>query len=182
MFHVQQEHTGGIGIITAVCPGEDIVYIILRQHDSGDSAEVLRLVLPHPEEFGCGKSRKRNIRRQGRQLFLANLLIQVIHLLCGSAVVPEYRGANDVIILIQYHQTVHLAAAADTGNRCAVKAPQQLGNALHDGHAPILRVLLAPARLWKFQGVLLCHRVLDLPGTIHQQQLCCGCAQVNTDV
>ena len=162
--------------------GEDVVDIILRQHDLGDFPVILRLILPHPENFGSGKAGKGDIGRQGGQLVLADCLIQVVHLLGGSAVVPENRGTNYIIILVQHHQTVHLAAAADTGNLPAVKAAQQLGDALHDGLSPVLWILLAPAGLGEFQWVFLGNHIFDFSLRVHQQQLDGGGAQVYTNV
>ena len=162
--------------------GENVVYIILRQHDLGDFPVILRLILPHPENLGGSEAGEGNVRRQGGQLVLADCLIQVVHLLGGSAVVPENRGTNYIIILVQHHQTVHLAAAADTGNLPAVEARKQLRDSLHNGLAPVLWILLAPAGLGEFQGILPGNHIFDFSLRIHQQQLDGGGAQVYTNV
>ena len=121
LLHIQQ-HAGGIGIVAAVNTGENVVDVILGKHDLCNPRKVLRLIFLHPKDLGGGKSSKGNIGSQLRQLVLADLVIQIVHLLCGSTVIPENRGTDNVIVFIQHHQTVHLAAAADTGNLCAVKA------------------------------------------------------------
>lgn len=74
---------------------------------------------------------------------------------------------------------MHLAAAADPGHLCAVKALEQLGDSLKDCAFPVLRVLLAPARLGKFQGIFPRHRIQDPAVFIHQQQLDGGGPQIN---
>ena len=61
VLHIQKQHPGSVGIIAAVGPCEHIVHIILRQHDLCDFPEVLRLVLPKPQDFRGGEARKGNI-------------------------------------------------------------------------------------------------------------------------
>ena len=123
VLHIQQEHTGSIGIIAGMHTRQNVVDIILGEHDLCDFGKVLRLVFLHPEDLGSGEACEGNVGRQPGQLVLTDLVIQVIHLLCGSAVIPKNCRTDNLIIFIQHHQAVHLAAAADTGNSIALKAP-----------------------------------------------------------
>ena len=182
MLHIQQEHTGGIGIVTGMNAGEYVVYIIFRKHDLCDPCKVLRFVFPDPENFRCGETGKGDICGHPREFLLAHLIVEIVHLRCGSAVIPKDRRANHIVILIQDHQAVHLTAAADTGNGRAVKPCQQFRNALQDRLAPILRVLLAPAGFGKLQGIFFGDHILNLPQLIHQQQLCRRGTQIDTDI
>ena len=122
--YIQKQHAGGIGIIAAMYPGEDIVDIILGEHDLGDLRKVFRLILLHPEDFGGGKTGKCNVCSQCGKLVLADLVVEVIHLLGGSAVIPEDGRTDDLVIFVQHHQAMHLTAAADTGNAGCVKSGQ----------------------------------------------------------
>ena len=74
---------------------------------------------------------------------------------------------------------MHLAAAADPRHLCAVKALEQLGNSLQNRAFPVLRILLAPAGLWKFQRIFPRHRIQNSAVLIHQQQLDGGGPQIN---
>ena len=56
-------------------------------------------------------------------------------------------------MFIQYHQAMHLAAAADTGHLGSIVTLQQFGNAFQNSLVPVFGVLLAPARLGEFQGI-----------------------------
>ena len=74
-------------------------------------------------------------------------------------------------MLVQHHQAVHLPTCTDTRHLAGVKPLQELGHTLQDGAPPVLRVLLAPAGVGKFQGILLGDHILYGPLLVHQQQL-----------
>ena len=181
MLHVQQQHAGGIGIITGMNTGEDIVYIIFWQHDLGNLAEVFRLLIPNPEDLGGGEAGKGNIGRPGRQGLLADDIVQIIHLTGGTAVVPENGGTDHTVLPIQDHQAVHLAAAADPGHQAAVEAPEQLRNALQNGLFPVLGSLLTPAGLREFQRIFFGDNILNVAVFVHQQKLHRRSTKVNSN-
>ena len=182
VLYVEQQHAGGVGIITGMDAGELIGQIVLREHDLCDSPEVLRLVFAHPEELRCGKAREGDVRRQSRELVLADGIVEIVDLLEGTAVIPQNRRADDVIHLIQRNKTMHLAACADTCYLICIKAVQQLRNAGHDRIPPILGLLLRPARMREDQGILLRDSIQNRAVLRDKQQLAGGCPQVNTDI
>ena len=182
VLHIEQQHAGSVGIIAAVGPCEHIVHIILRQHDLCDFPEVLRLVLPKPQDFRGGEARKGNVGGPLGQLFFADDVVQVVHLVAGPAIIPENRRADDPVLGIQHHQPVHLPAAADAGHGGGIKAPQQFRDAGKHCPFPVLRVLLAPAGLRKFQGIFLRDRIQNGTVLAYQQQLRRRGPQVDTDV
>ena len=100
MFHIQQQHTGSIGVVAGVDACENIVYIIFWQHDLCDLCKILRLIFPNPKNLRRGKTGKGNIGRPGRQLLLADGIIQVVHLFGGSSIVPKDGRTNYLIIFI----------------------------------------------------------------------------------
>ena len=55
-------------------------------------------------------------------------------------------------------------------------------NALKKSLFPILRILLAPARLRKLKRIFLCHNIMDRSFRIHKQELHCGSAEVDSDI
>ena len=127
MLHIQQQHTGGIGIITGMNAGELVVDEVLGQHNLADTLKVLRLVFLHPQQLGRGESGKGNVCRQLGQLLLANDIVEICNLLIGAAIIPQDGRPNHLVIFIQDNQAVHLTAAA---------------NASHIGGRNILRQLL----------------------------------------
>ena len=72
VLHVQQQHARCVGIVGAVDAGQLIVDVILRQHDFFDAGEVVRLVLPHPKQFGCGEACKGDVCGVTAQLVFAD--------------------------------------------------------------------------------------------------------------
>ena len=182
VLHVQQQDTGSIGIIAGVHAGQPIIDVILGQHDLGDPAEILRLILLHPDQLGRGKAGKGDVGGILGQFILADHIVQIIHRVGSAAIVPQNGGANHPIVFVQGYQAVHLSAAADTDNAGGVKALQQFPNAVHTGVPPIIGLLLAPAGLRKIQGIFPGYGIEDLAAAIHQQQLYSGSAQVNTNI
>ena len=161
--------------------GEAVIDVILGQHDFADTRKQLRLVFPHPQQLGRGKARKGNVGGAFAQRFLADRPVQILHLLLGAAIVPENGGANHLVMLVQHHKAVHLAACGDARHLRGVKAPQQLRHTGQDRPQPVVRVLLAPAGLGKFQRIFLGNDVEDLAALLHEQQLEGGGAQIKTD-
>ena len=64
VLHVEQQHTGSVGIIAGVNAGELVRQIVLREHDLRDFFEIFRLVFAHPEELRRRKARKSDVCRQ----------------------------------------------------------------------------------------------------------------------
>ena len=182
VLNIQKQHTRGIGVIAGMDTGENVVDIILWKHDFGDSREVLRLIFAHPQQLRRGETGKGNVCRQGGELLLADFIVQVIHLLRGTSVIPENGGADHPVVLVQHHQAVHLTAAADSSHLGGIEVPQKLWDTRQHGSAPVIRVLLAPTWLGEFQGVIPCDGVLDLSGGVHQQQLDGRGAEINSDI
>ena len=182
MLHIQQQHAGSIGVIGAVYAGQLVVDVVLRQHDLADLCKVLRLGIAHPQQFGGGKAGKCNVRGVLAQVFFANDVVQVFHLLLGAAVIPQNAGADHFVLCIQHHQAVHLAAGTNTGHLRSIKAVQQLRNACTDSVPPVSGVLLAPARMRECNGIFAAYNVGDLPVALHQQQLDCRGTQIDTNV
>ena len=108
-----------------MCTGQLVSNIILRQHDLFDPCEILRLVFLYPEKLRCRKSGKCDIGCILGQLVLADLIVQVIHLLLCTTVVPEDRRTDHLVILIQNNETMHLTAKADTANLSRINAAKQ---------------------------------------------------------
>ena len=180
--HIQQQHARGVGIVAAVHTGEDVVHIVLGEHDLRDPGEVLRLVFTHPEDLRRGEAGEGDVGRPRTQLLLADHIVQVVHLRGGAAVVPEDRRADDVVVPVQHHQAVHLAAGANAGDLALVAICRQLLQAGKHRVFPVLGRLLAPAGVRKLQRILPGHLLMDHAELVHQQQLDRRGTQINADI
>ena len=182
MLDIEQQHTARVGVVRAVDAGEDIVDVILWQHDFADTRKILRLVLSHPQELWRGKARKGNIGGPRRELVPTDTAVELLHLGAGAAVVPEDRGADDRVVLVKHHKSVHLPACADPGHLRFVEALEQTGDARQHGALPVLGILLAPAGVGKFQRVGQTRLVQDPASLIHQQQLDSRGTEINSNI
>ena len=176
VLHVEEQHTGGIGHIRAMYPGEFVGDIVFGQHDLGDSGKVLRLLVFHPENLGSGKAGKGDVGRVLRQLFLADHIVQIIAFLICTPIVPQKRGTDHLIVLIQNHQPVHLAAKTDARHLALIRILQQFLNAQHGLLVPVLGLLLRPARIGEINGIFPGDDIPDFTLAVHQQQLYRRCA------
>ena len=162
--------------------GEDVVDVVLGKHDLADALEILRLMLLHPQNLGGSEPSEGDVGGEGGQLFPSHHLVEVVHLLSGAPIIPQDSRADHLVVLIQHHQAVHLAARSDARHLGLVKALQQGGDSLQHGGFPVLRVLLAPAGLRELQGILLGDFILDLALLIHQQELDGRGAKVDSNI
>ena len=182
MLHVEQQHTGSVGVIAGVDAGELIGQIVLREHDLRDSPEILRLVFPHPEKLRRGEAGKGNVGRQRGEPVLAHGVVEIIDFLGSSAVVPQDRRTDDAVACVQRDKAVHLPARADARNLAEVKPLHQLGNPACDCVPPVLRALLRPAGVGEQERILSGDRIQNRAILRNKQQLARGCAEINANV
>ena len=161
--------------------GELVRQIVLREHDLCDFSEVFRLVFTHPEELRGSKAREGDVRRQSRELVLADGIVEIVDLLKRASVIPQNRRADDVIGCIQRDKAVHLAARADADDIVCVKALQKLRNTGRDRVPPVLGPLLRPAGVREAEGVFLCHSVQNIAVFCNKQQLARRRAEIDAD-
>ena len=148
--HVQQQHAAGVADFRGVLAGQAAADFILRQQDLAGLLEVLRLVIPQPEDLRRREAGQGGVGHQLDQIgAAADALFHLGAFGGGPLVVPEDRPANDLVVLVEEHRAVHLARQPDRANRGRLEF--RLGHRLADradrGLPPILGVLLAPERL-----------------------------------
>lgn len=156
--------------------------IIFGQHDLGDAGKQIRFMVPHPQKFGRREAREGDIARARAERLPAHVLIQERRLLGRAAVVPQNGRAQHLVLFIQGHQAVHLAPQADALHRAGVKARQKPRHAGQARGPPILRGLLAPARMRENEGVFLRDSVQHGARLIHQKELAGRSAHVYADI
>ncbi len=102
-----------------------------------------------------GEARKGYVGGVLTQFFPTDFVVKVVHLRRRAAVVPQDGGADDVVVFVQRHQTVHLAARADARHLGSLKGCQQLGHTVQHCPLPVLRGLLRPSRTGEGEGIFL---------------------------
>ena len=182
MLDVQQQHTAGVGIVAAVHAGETVVDIVLGKHDLRDAREVLRLMLAHPQQLRRREARKGDVRRERRELFLADDVVEIFHLLAGAPVVPEDGGPYHPVLIVKGDEAVHLSAHADAADAAFVRVLRQLEDAALYGFPPVVGVLLGPARLREGERIVLGHLVEDRARLVHKQQLDGRGTEIDADI
>ena len=161
---------------------QDIVDVILGQHDFADARKLVRFILPHPEDLGSGKAGECDIGGSLAEHIPADLFIQIIDLLLRSSVIPENRRTDHFILIVQHHKAVHLSAGADAGYLRCVLTLQKLRNAFQNRFFPVLRILLGPAGMREKERILFGDHIFDLTLFIHQQQLDSRSPQVYANI
>ncbi len=146
MGHVEQQCSRRVGYVDGPHPGQAKADVILGQQKALKSAPDAGFVGPHPQQLGEGEVGKRGIGGELDNAARADGLVEVAALRGGALIAPDERGAQDLIISIQQHGTVHLPAEADArdlGCRDLTLA-QQLADGALAGLPPVLWILLRP--------------------------------------
>ena len=105
--NVQKKCSRRVRIIGYELARKHIHEVVFRQHYFVGTREIFGLVIFQPKYFRRGEARERDIARPLGQFFKA---VQIGGFLEGSAVVPEYAGADNVTAFIQRDKSVHLPA------------------------------------------------------------------------
>ena len=181
VLDIHQKHARCIGVVAYECAGETVCQVIFWKHDFADFCEVIRLIFFHPENLRCGKACKCNVCGVLGEFFFSDYGVQIIGLFCGTAVVPEDRRADDVIVLIQDDKAMHLAAEADAGYLGFVYVFYQLADSLFALLPPVFRFLLRPAWMREIQRILSRYNIYNFAFLVHQKQFDSGSTKVNTN-
>ena len=121
---------------------------------------VLGLVLPYPENFGGGVAREHGVAGQFDHLGLPSEdLGQFGALGDRGGIAPEFGWADDLVLRVQEHEAVLLAAHTDSGDLCLERAEfgKNLGDGFLHGGDPDRGILLHGTftlRLHKAIGLL----------------------------
>ena len=104
------------------------------------------------------------------------LLLDLGALRAGALVVPEDRGAEDAVALVQADEAVHLAREPDSERLHAEASERRLARA-----HPVVGVLLRPAGMRRRERVALLRRGDDLTRGRDRDRLDAGRADVEAD-
>ena len=181
---VEKARARGVGGIDGHLAADLEADIVLGADEARHLRKQLRLLFLEPDELAAGVTGQHLVVGVGEQAGeAAGLFGDPVALLLRAAVAPEDGGADDVQVLIQRHQTVHLAGKADPGD--LVFRHVGLGEddlqAAHHRVPPVLRILFGPAGLGGGEGVLLRGGGQYRALVVHEDALRAGGADVQTD-
>jgi hypothetical protein len=132
--------------------GETQAHVVLREEHLRDPRVDLGLVLAHPEQLRRGEAPQGAVAGERNEPLEADALFDLRALLAGALVVPEDRRAEHAVVSIEADEPVHLAGEADPGRVHPEPGEGDLARA-----DPVVRILLAPARVRRRERV----RLLD---------------------
>ena len=139
---VEEERPGRIGGVDRPLPGEPEPDVVLRQHDARDPRVHVGLVLPQPQQLRGREARQRAVPGERDEPLETDALLDLGALRARALVVPEDRGPEDGVVLVEADQAVHLAREAhalrldaERRERCPARAH------------PVVGVLLRPPRV-----------------------------------
>ena len=178
ILHVEEEHTRGVGVFRGEHPRQLVGEVVLGQADLLGSREVLGLVLLDPEDLGGGEAGEGDIAREGGE---GPEAVEVGGLFGAPSVVPEDGGADDLVLLVQHDQAVHLARDTDALD-LGLTALGEGGEDLHGGLVPVRRILLAPVGIGSGNGVADAVLANDASLSVGQNALTGGRAEIDSNV
>ena len=147
--HVQEQHAAGVADFRGELAGQAAADFVLGQEHFLGLLEILRLVVPQPEDLWGGEAGQGRVGDHAdKGLAPARTALDLFALGGGPLVVPEDRAADHFAIAVEEDRAMHLAGKAD---RLDI-ARLELGRLDHaadggDGRLPpVVRVLFAPKR------------------------------------
>ncbi len=121
--------------------GHLISDVVFRKHDLFDFSEVFRFIFFYPKDLRRGKAGECDICRILGKFVFPDHVVEIVCLLCRTAVVPQNSRTDHIVIFIQNDKSVHLSAEADARHLCGVKAVREFFDAGSHSIPPVLWTL-----------------------------------------
>ena len=144
---------------------------------------IFRLVISDPQNFGCCEACHSRIGCNLNHTFCADFICHFLAFLCGTLVTPDNGIADNLIIFIQHHETVHLTGQADSFDLVFRDTAF-----LHDsfdscksGFTPVSRILFSVAVFRLIHGIFYCMGSDNFSEFIKQNCFCTACSQIHTN-
>ena len=173
---VVEERAGRVRGVDRVLARHAEAHVVLRQQHVADAGVRFRLVLPEPEELRRREAGQRTVPRLGDQVVAAEAILDLGALRAGALVVPQDRGADHLLLVVEHDEPVHLAGKADRGRLDGERRERGLS-----GAPPVLGILLRPARPGRREPVAALGPGDDLPGRRDRECLDRARADVEAD-
>ena len=108
------------------------------------------------QQLGKREVGERGIGSQLHQALRPDGLVEITALSRRALIAPDERRAQDFMVPIQQHRSVHLAAKADAGNlrRRDLRIPKQFSHSALAGLPPVVRILLCPPAARRRKGLV----------------------------
>ena len=151
---IEQERPGCIRRVGGELASQPKADEVLGQQDVADGSISVGFFVTQPQDFWSLKSSDGGIARDFEQSLTADLLIDGFALACGSLVVPEQGGPDDLARAVEEDGPMHLTREAERHWRRF----QLGGDAAEHGLArrpPPLRILFGPTGPGRLQRIFL---------------------------
>ena len=143
---VEEHRACPVGHVQGVLAGELEADIVLGQQHVPGARPGLGLVLAHPEQLAGREAGQRLVAGDGDEALAPHDLADLVALGSRALVIPEDGRAHDLLVLVEQHETVHLAGRADgrdgLGRRAGLS--QDAPDGLAGRRPPQAGVLLGP--------------------------------------
>ena len=151
MRHIEQQGARGIRHVDRPHPGEAEADVIFGQQKAVKSPPDPGFVGPHPQQLGERKVGERGVGSQLHQALRPDGFVEIAALGRGALIAPDEGRAQNLIVAIQQHRAVHLAAKPDAGNLRGrdLRIREQFPNRGLAGLPPVVRILLCPPAAWR---------------------------------
>ncbi len=146
MQHIEQAGAARIRNVRGEISCELQSHEILRQENMANAAVKLRLVIAYPEQFGQSEAGQNRVSRGTQNVFRAKYFIDLIHLLLAALIAPDQSRTDDLALLVEQDQAVHLTAESNPGYRGAINS-RVFQNAPNRGlrrMPPVVGILFRP--------------------------------------
>ena len=141
--HIEPARSGGIGHVADPLAREAQTHVVLRQQHMRGTAEHLRLVPRHPEQFRRGEPRHHDVAGDGARRRLASLELEAFF--GRTPVVPENGRPQRLITSIEQRCAVHLAGETH-GAHPGTCSSRQREHCLYARLPPVAWILLGESR------------------------------------
>ena len=184
MGDIEKGRAAGVGHFRRVNPGQLEAQIVLGQQDLGDFRVGLRLVVAQPDDLRGREPGQDGVADVFDEVLAPDLGGDPVALGLGALVAPEQGGPQDLVVPVQKHRPVHLAAEADAGDLFGAhpRLFQHVPGRADGRVPPVGGVLLGPQGAGRGQRVLLRVRGDGLAFRRDQQRFSATGAVVQSEI
>ena len=148
--NVEEQRPRGVRGVDSVLAAHPEADIVLRQQNAMDARVGVRFVLPEPEQLGSGEAGQCPVSGQLDQPLEPDSLLDLRALGSRPLIVPEHRGTQHLILVVEADEAVHLPGEPNGRGRGAQRVERRPA-----GPQPVVGILLCPTGLGYREGVAL---------------------------
>ena len=179
--NVEELHSRGVGHLGGIFSRQLEADIVLGKENMSAFRKILGLVLLYPKKLGGCKAGQCGVGGDLDQPFSANARFDLAAFLGGSLIAPKNGGANDLVVLIQKHQTVHLPRKSHAHDLAVPCLLSDGGKGDLHRLPPILGILLCPSVVGLGEGIFGGCRCDDAAKSVKENALGTRGANINSN-